>query len=152
MGFSGAPQRRRSPVGEGPTQGGCWLNFGSLRAPELENRLGWSLAIKLTYGKRATLQAVTRVKLEQASKVKMWTPTRHANGEGCMDREETRAGTRNSPTNEHLIRSTGVVSTACREGDLRLVREARDGWGSRPQTSPERAAANLGVGEGYTVR
>ena len=24
---SGAPQRRRSPVGEGPTQGGCWLNL-----------------------------------------------------------------------------------------------------------------------------
>ena len=91
------------------------------------------------------------MKLEQASKVVMWTPTRHDNGEGSTDREETRAGTRNSPTNEHLIRSTGVLSTACREGDLRLVREARDGWGSRPQTSPERAAANLGVGEGHTT-
>src|SRR6516164_10767054 len=92
MRFSGAPQRRRSPVGEGPTQGGCWLNFGSLRAPELENRLGWSLAIKLTYGKRATLQAVTRVKLEQASKVMMWTPTRPENGEGCTDRVENPRG------------------------------------------------------------
>src|SRR5215472_6214086 len=61
----------------------------------------------------------------------MWTPTRPQNGEGCMDREETRAGTRNSPTNEHLIRSTGVVSTACREGDLRSVREARDWLGGR---------------------
>ena len=59
----------------------------------------------------------------------MWTPTRPQNGEGCMDREETRAGTRNSPTNEHLIRSTGVLSTACREGDLRSVREARDWLG-----------------------
>ena len=74
----------------------CWLNLVSLRAPELGNRLGWSLAIKLTYGKRATRQAVTRVKLEQASKVKMWTPTRQGNGEGYTDREETRAGTRNS--------------------------------------------------------
>jgi hypothetical protein len=46
-----------------------------------------------------------------------------------MDREETRAGTRNSPTNEHLIRSTGVLSTACREGDLRSVREAPDWLG-----------------------
>jgi hypothetical protein len=76
------------------------------------------------------LQAVTRVKLEQASKVTMWTPTRHANGEGSTDREETRAGTRNSPTNEHLIRSTGVVSTACRkvvwvsEGGSGLVGDA----------------------------
>ena len=48
----------------------------------------------------------------------MWTPTRPDNGEGNMDREETRAGTRNSPTNEHLNRSTGVLSTACREGGL----------------------------------
>jgi len=48
----------------------------------------------------------------------MWTPTRPDNGEGNTDREETRAGTRNSPTNEHLIRSTGVLSTACREGGL----------------------------------
>jgi hypothetical protein len=64
------------------------------------------------------VQAVTRVKLEQASKVVMWTPTRPGNGEGSMDREEARAGARNSPTNEHLIRSTGVLSTACTEGDL----------------------------------
>ena len=95
------------------------------------------------------MQAVTRVKLEQASKVTMWTPTRRGNGEGCMDREEPRAGTRNSPTNEHLIRSTGVVSTACREGDLGQWGRLGIGWGSRPQTSPERAAANLGVGEGH---
>ena len=64
------------------------------------------------------MQAVTRVKLEKASKVVMWTPTRPGNGEGSTDREETGAGTRNSPTNEHLIRSTGVLSTACREGGL----------------------------------
>src|SRR5215475_5678620 len=56
----------------------------------------------------------------------MWMPTRPEIGEGCTDREETGAGTRNSPTNEHLIRSTGVLSTACREGDLKSVREARD--------------------------
>jgi hypothetical protein len=35
------------------------------------------------------VQAVTRVKLEQASKVVMWTPTRPGNGEGSTDREET---------------------------------------------------------------
>ena len=55
------------------------------------------------------MQAVTRVKLEQASKVTMWMPTRLKNGEGRADREET---------NTHLFRSTGVVSTACKEGDL----------------------------------
>ena len=73
------------------------------------------------------MQAVTRVKLEQASKVKMWMPTRLRYGEGRTDREETGAGERYSATNEHLIRSTGVVSTACREGDLQRVGEAR-GW------------------------
>jgi hypothetical protein len=35
------------------------------------------------------LQAVTCVKLEQASKVKMWMPTRLRNGEGGAGREET---------------------------------------------------------------
>jgi len=82
------------------------------------------------------LQAVTRVKLEQASKVKSWMPTRLTNGEGCTGREETRRG--NAPlasTNRHLYRSTGVVSTACEEGDLRRVGEARD-W-------PEVATPNV---------
>ena len=97
------------------------------------------------------MQAVTRVKLEQASKVVMWTPTRPGNGEGSTDREEARAGTRNSPTNEHLIRSTGVVSTACREGDLGKWGRLGAGGGSRLRTSPERAAASLGVGEGHTT-
>ena len=95
------------------------------------------------------MQAVTRVKLEQASKVKMWTPTLLRNGEGCTDREETRAGSRNSATNEHLNRSTGVVSTACREGDLGQWGRLGIGRGARPRTSPERAAASLGVGEGH---
>ena len=97
------------------------------------------------------MQAVTRVKLEQASKVKMWTPIRLRNGEGCTDREATRAGTRNSATNKHLIRSIGVVSTACREGDLGQWGRLGIGWGSRPPTSPARVAASLGVGEGHTT-
>ena len=35
------------------------------------------------------MQAVTRVKLEQASKVKSWMPTRLLTGEGSTGREET---------------------------------------------------------------
>ena len=97
------------------------------------------------------MQAVTRVKLEQASKVKMWMPTRLRNGEGRTDREEPGAGVRHSATNEHLNRSTGVVSMACREGDLGQWGRLGIGRGSRPRTSPERAAANLGVGEGHTT-
>jgi len=86
------------------------------------------------------LQAVTDVKLEQASKVMMWMPTRLKNGEGRAGREET---------NTHLIRSTGVVSTACREGDLGQWGRPGTGGKSRFRTWWERATASLGVGEGY---
>ena len=86
------------------------------------------------------MQAVTRLNLEQAPKVKLWMPTRLRNGEGCTDREETGAGTRNSTTSEHLIGSTGVVRTACREGDLQRLGEAR-GWSGV-------ATPNAGGGKG----
>jgi hypothetical protein len=49
------------------------VELGSLRAFEPGNRSGRSLAIKPTHGGGATMQAVTRVKLEQASKVVMWS-------------------------------------------------------------------------------
>src|SRR5262245_40887826 len=80
------------------------------------------------------MQAVTRVKLEQASKVVMWMPTRPGNGEGCTDREGTRAGTRNSPTNDHLIRSTIRRATHCRSSQCGMVskylNEILRGWSS----------------------
>jgi len=41
-----------------------------------ETRLGRSLAIRLTYDEQATLQAVTRVKREPASKGSIRMPTR----------------------------------------------------------------------------
>jgi len=44
---------------------------------------------KSALGGQAILQAVTRVKLEQASKVKSWMPTRLLTGEGCTNGEET---------------------------------------------------------------
>ena len=96
------------------------------------------------------MQAVTRVKLEQASKVKSWMPTRLHNGEGCTGREETRRGSApRTATNRHLCRSTGVVSMACREGDLQRVGEARVWRRSRLRTSSEGAPARLGVGVGH---
>ena len=54
-------------------------------------------------------------------------------------------------TNTHLFRSTGVVSTACREGDLGQWGRLGAGGESRLQTSPERAAVSLGVGKGHTT-
>src|SRR5712691_3460619 len=82
---------------------------------EATERLGWATGQveasgqKSAIGGQAILQAVTRVKLEQASKVKSWMPTRLNYGEGHADREET---------DKHLFRSAGVVSMACQEGDL----------------------------------
>src|SRR5580698_4952681 len=72
---------------------------------------GWAGASgqKSALGGRAILQAVTRVKLKQASKVKLWMPTRLLTGEGRADREEYR----HAP-----VRSAGVLSTACKKGDL----------------------------------
>ena len=58
-------------------------------------RLGWATGRveasgqKSALGGRAILQAVTRVKLEQASKVKSWMPTRLLTGEGRTNGEET---------------------------------------------------------------
>jgi len=48
----------------------------------------------------------------------MWTPTRPDIGEGSTDREEPGAGERHSPTNEHLIRSTGVFGIQAQKDGL----------------------------------
>src|SRR3712207_9448368 len=52
-----------------------------------------------------------RVKPEQASKVKMWTPTRLRFGEGRVGRGSSRR--------KHPFRSAGVVGTARWKGDVR---------------------------------
>src|SRR5271169_2093086 len=74
------------------------VRFDSYRAVSLGNRAGRNLVKKSTLGGRATLQAVTRVKLEQASKATMWTPTRRMTGEGRADWEEPGAGARQRVT------------------------------------------------------
>ena len=116
------------------------------------NRSGRNLATKPRYGGRATRQPVTRVKLEQASKAAMWMPTRRKIGEGRMDREEPGAGQRSHPNQTAPIRSTGVMSTAWREGNLSQ-------WGrpgmvgeSRTRTASERMPDYLGVGKGQRYR
>lgn len=51
------------------------VRFDSWRAVSAGNRVDRNLATKSTHGGRVIWQAVTRVKLEQASKAAMWTPT-----------------------------------------------------------------------------
>jgi hypothetical protein len=104
-----APIRRRSLVEEGSTHV-IVGRHGSYRAAWSGNWPGRSLGTKSALGGRAILQAVTRVKLEQASKVKLWMPTRLLTGEGCTNEEET---------DQAPVRSTGVLSTACRKSGLR---------------------------------
>ena len=127
------------------------VRFDSYRAASPGNRASRNLVRKSTLGGRATLQAVTGVKLEQASKAAMWTPTRRKSGEGRADWEEPGAGTRYQLT-VRTSRATGVVSTACKEGSLRQ-------WGrlgmvgeSRTSNAIFRMADHLGVGEGQRYR
>ena len=105
------------------------VRFDSWRAASPGNGAGRNLATKSTYGGRAIWQAVTRVKLEQASKAAMWTPTRRKIGEGRTDGEEPGAGARYNDNRRAPIRSTGVVSMACQKGNRASVGEARDGRG-----------------------
>jgi len=124
------------------------VRFDSWRAISMGNGADRNPATKSTQGGRAIWQAVTRVKLEQASKAAMWTPTRRKTGEGRTDREEPGAGARYRLT-VSTSRATGVVSTACQKGNRASVGEARDGRGNRePRTTPARAADHLGVGKG----
>jgi hypothetical protein len=97
------------------------------------------------------LQAVTRVKLEQASKATMWTPTRRKSGEGRVDWEEPGAGARYRIT-IGTSRATGVVSTACKEGNLRQW--GRPGMVGESRTSHvvEGTTDHLGVGMGQMYR
>jgi len=73
----------------------------------------------------ANRQAVTWVNLEQASKVKLWTPTRPIFGEG-------RRRIRKKPIGA-LIWSTGVLRMACWESILCNVEDPFRRWGSGPQ-------------------
>src|SRR5438270_12190999 len=111
------------------------VRFDSWRAMSPGNRGDRNLATKSTYGGRAIRQAVIRVKLEQASKAAMWTPTRPETGEGRTDGEEPGAGARQHDNHRALRRSTGVVSTACRKGNQRQ-------WG-RPGMAVESRPANV---------
>ena len=85
------------------------VRFDSYRAASQGNRASRNLVKKLTLGGRATLQAVTGVKLDTRTAA-MWTPTRRKIGEGRADWEEPGAGARYRLT-VRTSRATGVVST-----------------------------------------
>ena len=80
---------------------------GSWQAVRSGNRRCRSPATKSALGGRANRRAVMRVKPEQASKGKLWTPTRPEFGEGSTIWGSSRQ--------MHLDRSTGVMGTARRD-------------------------------------
>jgi hypothetical protein len=89
-----------------------------------------------------------RVKLEQASKATKWEPTQQNRGEGRADRKSPARERVKKHNHNESIRTTGVVSTACEEGNLRQ-------WGrpgmvgeSRAPNVIVRMADRLGVGKG----
>jgi hypothetical protein len=128
------------------------VRFDSWRAVGSGNRAYRNLATKSTEGGRAIWRAVTRVKLEQASKTAMWTPTRRENGEGSTDWEETGARSRHHDNHRAPIWSAGVVSTARQKGNQRQWGRPGVVVGSRPANAAEGAADHLGVGEGQRYR
>src|SRR5450631_3307997 len=90
------------------------------------------------FGRAATLQAVTRVKPEQASKVKSWMPTRLLTGEGRANREET---------DKHLFGPPGYWARHARK--TIWVIGGDPGWWGRYPNVVVRMAASPEVGEGY---
>jgi hypothetical protein len=80
---------------------------GSWRAVRPGDRRYRSPATKAALGGRAKRRAVIRMKPEQASKGKLWTPTQPENGEGSMAWGSSRQ--------THPSRSTGVMGTARRD-------------------------------------
>ena len=115
--FSVCPKGADYQWGKDPLEQ-LMVRFDSWRAVWSGNWPDRNLVTKSTLGGRATGQAVTRVKLEQASKSPMWCrPGTEAGKAGSI---------RKNPARERAIsittstdRTTGVVSTACQEGSLR---------------------------------
>ena len=84
-------------------------------------------------------KAVTRVKLEQASKAKSWMPTRYGNGEGSTSREETDT----SIGSVHRGKEHGMPGR-----QTALERETQCRWSMVP-THRKGWRPALGVGQGH---
>src|SRR5271166_4338794 len=113
------PERRDHLVGASPTRAMVgWP--GSWQAVRLGNWPYRSPATNVALGDGANRRAVTCVKPEQASKGKLWTPTRPEFGEGSTVWGSSRQ--------MHPKRSTGVMGTARRDrGSCKRGRPVLDG-------------------------
>jgi IS66 Orf2 like protein len=107
--------------------------------PVAGRRFGWAtgwieaLRQRPLLGGRANRRAVMRVKPEQASKGKLWTPTRPKRGEGSTILGSSRQ--------MRLDRSTGVVGTARRDrGSRKRGRSVRDEGSGRNGAARHRSA------------
>jgi len=109
--FRCAVERCCSSVGASPT----WqlsLQPEAVGAAEEVTLLSEAFDVKGSLSDSATVQAVTRVNAEQASKRQMREPTQPKDGEG-----RCRGKTGSEPIPVHG--PAGVVATACAEGEQR---------------------------------
>ena len=115
------PEGRDHLVGASPTRAMVgWP--GRWQAVWSGNRPDRSPATNVASGGGANRRAVTCVKPEQASKGKLWTPTRPEFGEGSTDWGSSRR--------KHPDRSTGVMGTARRDRGSRKRGRSALGEGS----------------------
>jgi len=112
-----AVERRRFPVGESPTRRNApaGSNRSNCGGNETVEASGDQRVTK--YGDVASVQAVTRVNAEQASKRTMRRSTRSCNRGRLIRLGERGQG-------DDLNRCAGVLAAACTQGKARATREA----------------------------
>jgi hypothetical protein len=150
--------RRRFPVGASPTRQPLQPEATGATV-EVTKRLKPSVKRATKYGGSASVQAVTQVNAEQASKRTMRGPTRLPY-RGRLTRLGKRA-------DEAPSRCAGVVATACTQGKRTQhgkprgvlsdeQPDAREGWTGRPGVTERPVLplkpGNAGGGEGASVQ
>src|SRR5579863_2454480 len=101
------------------------VRFASWRAAGRGNWTSRNLVRKSTERWASNLAGRNESKARAGLERTSWTPTRRFSGEGRADPEPTQG--KAYTDNHETDRATGVVSTACQEGSLQSVGEARGG-------------------------
>ena len=137
-----AVKRRRFPVGESPTRrdAPAGSNRSNCGGNETVEAFGEAVT---KYGDGASVQAVTRVNAEQASKRTMRGPTRNPN-RGRLIRLGKRA-------EEAPSRRAGVLATACTQGKRTQHGKPHDVVSDDQPEAREGRSGRRGVTEGLVV-
>jgi len=82
---------------------------------------------RIAFGDSASKQAVTQVNAEQASKIAMWKPTHHTDGEGRRGRRLCLLTLSGEDRATKPCRSTGVRAMACLREETKVTQETPHG-------------------------